>query len=152
MKNYLIFSDVHGDGYALSKIKALSTDCSGVFFAGDGLGSLGQFGNEEVYTVAGNCDLFGESERIVEIEGVKILLAHGHRYGVKNGYLNLIMRAKELQVNAVIFGHTHIPEVFTEDGVLFINPGSCSYYAVKRTYAVMFIYKGKPSAVINEII
>ena len=88
----------------------------------------------------------------IEIDGVKILLTHGHRYGVKNGYLNLIMRAKELQVNAVIFGHTHIPEVFTEDGVLFVNPGSCSYYAVKRTYAVMFIYKGKPSAVINEIV
>ncbi len=151
MKNYIVFSDIHGDRYSLNKLSKMAVECDGAFFAGDGLSILKDFPAKTFYAVKGNCDMTGESEIIVEIDGVKILLTHGHFYGVKSGYLNLVMRAKEAGVSAVIFGHTHIAEVFTEEGILFINPGSCSYYGAKKTYAVMFIHNQKPSAYINEI-
>ena len=152
MKNFLIFSDIHGDRESLQKIKKYASDCSGVFFAGDGLHGIGEITDKPFYAVRGNCDFFGEEQKVVEIDGVKILLTHGHLYGVKSGYLNILMKAKELGVQVVIFGHTHFAEIFNEDGILFINPGSCSVYASKKTCAFLFISNGKPSAYINDLI
>ena len=43
---------------------------------------------------------------------------------VKYGYEKLLVRAKQLLVDVVIFGHTHIPENTYIDNILFFNPGS----------------------------
>ena len=61
------------------------------------------------------------------------------------------MRAKELECNAVIFGHTHLPFIEELGGVLLINPGSCSYYSQVKTYAVLTVKDGKINAYINEL-
>lgn len=152
MKSYLVFSDIHGDSVAKRKLKAFLSECNGAFFAGDGISQLIGFCDKEWHAVRGNCDYSGEEEKVVEIDGVKILLTHGHLYGVKSGYLNLLMRAKELNAKVVIFGHTHMAEIFEEDGILFLNPGSCSTYATKKTYALLFIQNKKPFAYINDLI
>ncbi|HHX51622.1 MAG TPA: metallophosphoesterase [Clostridia bacterium] len=76
--------------------------------------------------VVGNCDFFvaGPEEEILELEGVRLLLTHGHRYQVKSGYQGLLTRARALEVQAVIFGHTHRPQMEKEEGILLFNPGS----------------------------
>jgi putative phosphoesterase len=68
-----------------------------------------------------------KSEIILELYSKKILLTHGHFYGVKNGLNRLINKAKQLEVNAVFFGHTHIPKELYHEKTLFINPGSIGY-------------------------
>lgn len=152
MKNYLVFSDIHGDYDSLVKMKKIASENDGAFFAGDGLSSLSNFATKEFYAVKGNCDLFGEEEKVVEINGVKILLTHGHNFGVKQSYLRLFMRAKELECSVVIFGHTHLATVFEKEGVLFVNPGTCSYHANQKTYAILIISKGKAQAYLNNIL
>lgn len=152
MKSYLIFSDIHGDTASLSQLKRSAGEFDGVFFAGDGLnGVKNQFEGKEFYAVKGNCDSAGEEELLVEIDGVKILLTHGHLYGVKSSYLRILMRARELGAKAVIFGHTHFPTIIEEDGVLLINPGSCSYYSNIKNYAIMFIANNKVNAYLNQM-
>lgn len=76
--------------------------------------------------VLGNCDyqIDGALETVVELSGQRIFLTHGHRYRVKSGYRELILRAVELGVQIVVFGHTHVAELFWEEGILFLNPGS----------------------------
>ena len=84
--------------------------------------------------VAGNCD-YGSTARtewLLELEGVRILLTHGHGYAVKQGTGALLRRARELEAQVVLFGHTHQRLLEEADGVLLINPGSCRderYYA-----------------------
>ena len=151
MKSYIVFSDIHGDRYAFSRLQKYVENADGAFFAGDGISGLNNFTNKPFYAVKGNCDLIGEEEKILEVDGVKILLTHGHLYGVKSGYLRLIYRAKELDCKVVIFGHTHQPLIMQEDDILFLNPGSCSIYGTKKTFINLFISNGKASAVMNEI-
>lgn len=76
--------------------------------------------------VIGNCDWRsdGPEEDILEVLGHRIYLAHGHRHGVKAGTENLVKRAKELGAKVAIYGHTHVPDLRTEDGIIILNPGS----------------------------
>ena len=151
MISYIVFSDIHGDRHSFSRLQKITENTDGAFFAGDGISGLGDFTNKPFYAVKGNCDFVGEEEKIIQLEGFKILLTHGHLYGVKSGYLRLIYRAKELGCDIVIFGHTHQPLIMQEDGILFLNPGTCSLYGAKKTFINLFISNGKPSAIINEI-
>ena len=51
-----------------------------------------------VLSVTGNCDFLDRSQeqRMVELEGVKILLCHGHRYHVKSTLLSLFLAARKM--------------------------------------------------------
>lgn len=79
--------------------------------------------------VLGNCDPpnpEAQEEIIVEWAGQKIFIVHGHQYGVKASLNRLYYRAKELQANIVLYGHTHMPMEEIIEDILFINPGSPS--------------------------
>lgn len=93
--------------------------------------------------VKGNCDFAGkgESEKIIEIDNKKILITHGHKYYVKYDYNTILEKARELKVDAVFFGHTHIPMISRHHDVLLLNPGSPSLprEGAKRTIAVVAV-------------
>lgn len=83
--------------------------------------------DSKYYIVRGNCDIFDrrhEDEMIFELEGFKILLAHGHEYGVKSGYEWIEERGRRLNCDIVIFGHTHIQYLFSKNGITLFNPGA----------------------------
>lgn len=96
--------------------------------------------------VRGNCDSFLSGipqSKMIDIEGHKVLLTHGHQYGGMVGALREM--AKENGVSIVMFGHTHVPLVDTEDGVTVVNPGSISQPRQdghKPSYLVMNIENG----------
>ncbi len=83
---------------------------------------------EVVYAVRGNCDFDGKypEERIIEIQGKKIFICHGHKYGVKYGYNSIYYRGKEVGADIVLFGHSHLPIIEEYDGLILMNPGSVS--------------------------
>ena len=63
---------------------------------------------------------------ILEVNGHKLLLVHGHQQGVDYGYNKLGLDAKLKGASVALHGHTHIP-VFEQRGdFTFINPGSTS--------------------------
>lgn len=64
---------------------------------------------------------------MVELEGVKILLCHGHRYHVKSTLLPLYLAARENGVRLALFGHTHTALLEEKDGITLLNPGSCGF-------------------------
>jgi len=76
--------------------------------------------------VAGNCDFtnIAPRERILTYGAKRILLMHGHSHNVKVSYDRLIYYSLEKEVDACLFGHTHVPEVFEFESVFFMNPGS----------------------------
>lgn len=77
--------------------------------------------------VVGNCDqVTGPEEELLELEGVSVLLTHGHLYRVKFGYGQIVARAQKVGAKLVVFGHTHQPEDVVIEGVRLFNPGSLS--------------------------
>lgn len=88
----------------------------------------GEFPALEMCAVAGNCDYeIGvgiDSERILHINGKRILLTHGHHHNVKMGTDRLAYYAEEKEADACLFGHTHAPTAFEVGPIAFMNPGS----------------------------
>ncbi len=85
------------------------------------------FPNIKFYIVRGNCDVFDRKfndNEIVEINEVKILITHGHLYNVKREMHTLETIAEKYKVNAVCFGHTHIPYCEEKNGIKYFNPGA----------------------------
>jgi putative phosphoesterase len=95
--------------------------------------------------VAGNCDAGNHrpQEDIVDIMGHKIFLVHGHQYRVKSSLNRIYYRAKELNADLAIFGHTHYPHLEKLEDIWLINPGSPSHPRAgqKGSYAVINMEK-----------
>ena len=116
----LILSDSHGHpDHIREAIRRVRPD--GILFAGDGLKDLSDVDLPcPLWAVSGNCDwsprmIVGglsaeaEDEELITIEGVRILLMHGHRHSVKSGLLPAVYRAMEKEADILVFGHTHTP-------------------------------------------
>ena len=83
--------------------------------------------NIETICVRGNGDYLDKDvdlEKVLEIYNKKIFLTHGHNYDVKNGVSKLFYRAKELECDVVLFGHTHMSTILEYENILILNPGS----------------------------
>ncbi len=82
-----------------------------------------------VHMVRGNCDSAPgvPLETVIEpLPGIRLLISHGHQYGVKYSLNRLSFRAQELECQAALFGHTHMPQMERQGRVLLLNPGSLS--------------------------
>ncbi len=111
-----------------------------VLFLGDGVRDLAPLLGDgmDYYAVAGNCDgstVFPVDEplvRTVVAEGCRIVMMHGHTFGVKYGERDAIRYAVEQNADVLLYGHTHRPCVHTvcaeETGngkpLIVANPGS----------------------------
>lgn len=128
----LAVSDTHGSNENLKTVlkKTGTPDC--LIHLGDSeCGELGirQLADCPMHMVAGNCDFFCDLPRtkIIEIEGFRIFLTHGHYYYVTAGMRDLIVAAKQNECELAIFGHTHRPMICQKDPcVTVLNPGSLS--------------------------
>lgn len=112
----LIFSDSHGRHAAMqTAIDHQLRAPDSILFLGDGLRDVDRLtlGRSHLFAVRGNCDLYWDptiqTDELLPFEGHKILMTHGHLYGVKSGYGALIAHAAKLGADVVLFGHTHEP-------------------------------------------
>ena len=130
----LVLSDSHSSLMFMRRcVNAVKPDC--VIHLGDHYDDGGVIREENpkitCYQVPGNCDcIYGcEETKICQIAGVTFLITHGHRYHVKTGLSKLLNRARDAGVDAVLFGHTHIPLCQREDdGLLVMNPGAAGFW------------------------
>ena len=91
-------------------------------------------------------------EQLIELENKKILMTHGHEYGVKSSLLNLNYRAKELGADIALYGHSHIAAIEKHDGIWFVNPGSVSLpRGLRHTIAFIEIKDGVINSWLKDI-
>jgi putative phosphoesterase len=129
--NILVISDSHRDIAAVRRVLTMyDKQIHMAIHLGDHDEDLSickrDFPSLETYTVAGNCDPHSSTarERVLNVNGCRILLVHGHHQNVKTGTDRLAYYAEEKGINACLYGHTHTPAEFTREPVYFFNPGS----------------------------
>lgn len=122
----IVISDSHGNKKAIDLLFN-NYKFDYLVHCGDGVSDLGDYIYlDNVFAVSGNCDIFSNEvdERIIELGKKKILITHGHRYGVKRDLDKLIARGKELNCNFIFYGHTHNANYISIDNIYVINPGA----------------------------
>ena len=70
-------------------------------------------------------ELINPQTQLLTVNGIQILIAHGHSYGVS--FERMGLEAKILGCKVVLYGHTHVSSDNTINDIRFINPGSCSF-------------------------
>ncbi|MBO5212124.1 MAG: YfcE family phosphodiesterase [Clostridia bacterium] len=132
----LVFSDSHSRSRKISEVlEKHGGKCDAVVFCGDGVKDIEyikqKYPEIAFFIVKGNCDVFESTypqELFVNFDGIKVMIAHGHKHGVKFSLKSIALAAYENGAQAVFFGHTHIPCDIIEDindkRIQLFNPGS----------------------------
>ena len=90
-----VFSDSHNNALAVKSLESDFLRSDYIFYLGDGIYDIKDYYFEylnKFFAVEGNCDGYSlnPSEIITEIESVKILAVHGHKFLVKQGLDRLV--------------------------------------------------------------
>lgn len=156
----LIVSDSHGKNTQLDWVIQRVSPIDMLIHLGDLEGSedyieaVAQWPYE---LVSGNNDYFTNIERdkMITIGAYQVLLTHGHRQQVYSGTETIKKWAKEKGADVVMFGHTHMPLLQIEDGIVVLNPGSIAKPRQEGhipTYMIMEIdKKGKAHFTLNYV-
>ncbi|MCR5705133.1 MAG: metallophosphoesterase [Eubacterium sp.] len=125
----LVISDTHGSMAGVEQVLEKHGSFDLVIHLGDIIKQeklLEQMCKCPVKYVCGNCDYGSENPiaDIVEFGKNRALITHGHYYDCNWGIDQLCYAADGNQCNMVMYGHTHIPEIVENEGIIVLNPGS----------------------------
>lgn len=98
--------------------------------------------------VPGNCDGWTSLplQRLITLEGVRVLLSHGHIWHVKSGYAQALAAAQSAGADVLLFGHTHRPYCQRlENGLWVMNPGPS-----RISFGLLQIENGTPCCSLLE--
>lgn len=147
----LIVSDSHGKKERILRLLREHPFAKYLLFCGDGINDISEIEKEFptliVCAVKGNCDRFCDmpEERFFSVDGVRILMMHGHSYGVKGGMGAALSHAKKMNADILLYGHTHVPknEYASDVSMSLFNPGSLAERTVDGySYGVLEIRQG----------
>ena len=139
-----VFSDSHGEIGLFEKAVSELKNVSAIVHLGDcacDASEVAKRTGRKIISLNGNCDLFSREpvSSLLEMEGKRIYLTHGHKEHVKTGLMRLFYRAQEEQADLVLYGHTHIQRMDEIGNTVFLNPGAMK----DGKYAVVEINEGK---------
>ena len=88
-------------------------------------------------------------KKVLELEGVRVGLVHGD--GAKSGLKtpdHAVQQFRDGGVQAVLFGHSHIPYRAVRSGVLLFNPGSPTDKRLnpRYSYGILYVHGTKVEA------
>lgn len=154
-----VISDTHKMNRYIDIAKKYIEDIDVLIHLGDDSADrdrLAQGFDGEVYCVRGNCDMSNKypKEQLLEFCGFRIFITHGDLYGVKRGLNSLYYRAKELNADIALFGHTHQHLIEEYDNIVLMNPGSISLPNFRGRYlGIIELENGnKPKCFLKEIV
>ena len=151
----LVFSDTHGVIDSCLRTVRKIKDVDMIIHAGDVSADAKQLA--EIFTkipvkyVCGNCEyVLSPSELEFSVEDKKFFVTHGHYFNVKyeDSYTTLLNKAKAVNADIVIFGHTHKPICDVREGITLLNPGSVKFGG---TYGVVEIENGNLRAAVLDL-
>ncbi len=143
-----VVSDTHGKPEFFRQALEQMGQIDLLIHAGDHYKDAVNIGKEtgiKVVAVSGNCDWSspGPEEAELELEGFRILVTHGHKFGAKYDNSGLAERLREGKYDLIIYGHSHVPEITHLAMGYLLNPGSVSSprRGSERSYGIVEIGK-----------
>lgn len=143
-----VMSDTHGSLTYFEKALDVLSDCDFILHGGDVLyhgprnplpegynpkelaSMINEVGN--ILIAKGNCDSDVDQMVIThpiqtpsivsQFGKLRILLTHGYTESKED----IIKKAKAMDASVLIFGHTHIKELYLDENLVVLNPGSTS--------------------------
>ena len=144
MKNIVVISDSHGMLPKDDEFWQILDEADLIFHLGDGIKDIEKLQSvykDKLTFVLGNCDSFNsEPFKIVDVEEVRFLLTHGHKFGVKSDLDDLKFECEYQKAQFGLYGHTHKAQVDEWPNVTLINPGSIGY---NNSYLYISVVKNK---------
>ena len=129
----LVISDTHGETGKAEEVIKVNNQIDLIIHLGDCFRDAQKlaelFPLIQMEYIYGNSDfVLGEvpAEKVLEYQGKRILITHGHRYSVKWDYNKLCKKAEEMRVDLLLFGHTHVADIVKKEEYILLNPGSIS--------------------------
>jgi len=115
-----LISDTHG--MLRKEVLENLKDCNLILHAGDigkpeVIDNLKDISNIEF--IRGNCDKdknIGKEDKVVDVHNKRIYLIHD--------ISKIKIDLKKENIDIVIYGHSHKHNIYEDDGILYINPGS----------------------------
>lgn len=143
----LIVSDNHGDREILSDlVREYQDKVDLMIHCGDSEMSPDDELFSVLKTVRGNNDFQPgfQEQQLLEINGERILVTHGHLQNVNGGLTKLSLLAQQEQASLVFYGHTHQLNTVYDQSILYLNPGSISlprgqYAGIGGTFAIVAV-------------
>lgn len=131
MKRILLVSDNHGHMGEMMELAEKVGHVDYVLHMGDNEGTADRIRSLfdcPVVLVNGNCDHWSmeQDEEILDIEGHRIFMCHGHHQGVNWDLSGMESAAHEYGCDIALYGHTHVPKINYLPDMMIINPGSIS--------------------------
>ena len=143
----VVISDAHGNKQAIKRILEFNPDADYVISLGDSECRHKFLLDLDIIAIKGNYPRDGgvSYESMLEIEGKRLFLTHGHKYGVGNDLEKLLNKGKSIGANVILYGHTHVPRIDIFEEITFLNPGSISSPRCKipPSYLVLNIERDK---------
>ncbi len=138
----LIVSDSHGSKEEITELtEKYTSEVDAMIHCGDSELSADDKPLTSYLGVRGNCDMDARlpEDLVEEVNGNKVLITHGHLYGIKMSLMKLRYKAEEVGAKFVFFGHSHTLGAEISNGTLFLNPGSIRLPRGRqeRTYALV---------------
>lgn len=148
----LVVSDTHHDFDALYRLVLREKDAIDLLVhLGDGAQDIDDLRAVwpllPVRFVRGNCDYISTAPdtTLVEADGLRLFLTHGHLFDVNRTTERLAMQARRQDAAVALFGHTHRQLCRDVLGVQLLNPGSLGKPRDgKRGYGVIEVVQGQP--------
>ena len=125
-----VIGDTHGSVQAIRQVLQKTVPVKQWLHTGDyahDANILATSTSLPVVAVRGNGDGWESPAKLdifLEFEGFKVWVTHGNKYLRNGGVQELAWWGHKFEVNVVVFGHTHVPLVQEETGLLLFNPGS----------------------------
>ncbi|MBE6038707.1 MAG: metallophosphoesterase [Anaerofustis stercorihominis] len=130
----IVISDTHGNIRAIEEVARNNSDAYIILHLGDGIKDIKAADRNDIGFVAvkGNCDRsysdeYEEETLCINLDGIRIMMTHGHRYSAKITKDLLLSQALKEHADICLFGHTHIMHDDVQIGVRLLNPGSLGY-------------------------
>ena len=142
----VVISDTHGDNNVIERVIDKEKPFDYLVHCGDSEINLDRYRDAsdqyKFLAVRGNCDFASDLPLILNerILFYNVFITHGHHENVRYGNHDLLKIGALNYADIILFGHSYIPEIVEEDGVLMINPGSPTYPRSEGrypTYAVL---------------
>ena len=153
----LVISDSHNNRNVIRKIlNSFEKECQLAVFCGDGTRDFLSQVNIPFYAVRGNndspqcsihkgtklIDFSLSATQIFSVNNKRFFLTHGHLFNIYYQLNELLAAGKEKSADIILYGHSHIASADIQDGILMLNPGSCSLPRDERdpSFCILTIY------------